>query len=76
MEAPTMAWPPHPDVTAARTREAWRLRARGKTQQQIAAELHMSQSGVSRLFSRSRRGEAERFAREVAADPVPTDSSR
>jgi predicted transcriptional regulator len=62
-----MAWPPHPDVVAARIRVAWSLRARGKTQRQIAEELNMTQSGVSRLFSRSRRGEVERFAREVAA---------
>jgi hypothetical protein len=62
-----MAWPPDPEITEARVREAWSLRRQGYSQHTIAERLNMSQSGVSRLLARSRAREARKFAKESAA---------
>lgn len=56
-----------PDETIVRAREskAWAMRARGWSQIRIAAELGMSQPGVSRLLRRIERRALKRMSRSV-----------
>ena len=57
---------PKDDITEAQERRAWELRQReGKTQEQIAEELGIHQSTVSRMLSRVNRRLAKEFATHI-----------
>lgn len=61
---------PNKEAVVAREQEAWRLRLRGWTQCQIAAELKVDQSTISDYLKRRNQALAEEFteeAREVKA---------
>lgn len=45
----------NPETTQAREMQAWEMRARGMTQSEVAAELGVTQSAISKMLERARK---------------------